>query len=311
MKKILQWLGLGLGGLIALLLLAAAGLALYGQLMFHHQVNRPAYPITADTSPAGLARGEYLVRDVIGCQGCHAASAGEGQTPPRDAPLSGESEEVAFGPIQLTFAPSNLTPDVETGLGAWSDTEIARAIREGIGQDGEALAIMPSVLFRSLSDADVAAIVGYLRSLEPVRNPVPPVTANIVGKVALTVGLFEPPNPAPAITAPVHQPAAGTAEYGRYLVEVAGCRRCHGPELAGGAMPGAAPEDPPAPNLTSGGELAGWSEADFLQALTTGLTPSGRILNPAMPWLEYARWQTDDLRGVYAYLKSVPGQAAR
>ena len=311
MKTVLKWIGIGLGGLIGLLLIGLVGLAIYAQVMFHHKVNRALYPLAADTSAAGLARGEYLVRDVIGCQGCHAVAPVEGQSPPRDAPLSGQAEDVAFGPIQLVFAASNLTPDAETGLGSWSDAEIARAIREGIGKDGEALAIMPSVMFRHLSDADTAAIVGYLRSLEPIRNPVPPVEANLVGKVVLAIGLFEPPNPAPAVSAPVPRPAAGTADYGGYMMDISGCRRCHGADLAGGPMPGAGPEDPLAPNLTPAGELAGWSEDDFLRAMTTGMTPSGRILNTAMPWLEYARWQTGDLQAVYTYLKAVPAQTAR
>jgi mono/diheme cytochrome c family protein len=310
MKTVLKWIGIGLGGLVGLIIIAVIGLAIYGQVMFHRKVDRPLFPITADTSAAGLARGEYLVRDVISCQGCHAASAGEGQSPPRDAPLVGQSEAVTFGPIQLVFAPSNLTPDAETGLGSWSDAEIARAIREGIGKDGEALAIMPSVMFRNLSDADVAAIVGYLRSLKPVRNAIPPVEANVVGKVVLAIGLFEPPNPAPVISAPVPHHTPGSVEYGGYLMDVSGCRRCHGASLAGGPMPGAGPDDPLAANLTPGGELIGWSQADFLKAMTLGVTPSGRTLNEAMPWKDYARWQEADLKAVYAYLKTVPAQRA-
>ncbi len=311
MCKILKWVGIVLGGLIGLIVAAFAGLAIYGQVMFHRKVDRPVYNITADTSPEGVARGEYLVRDVIGCQGCHGPAVAEGQAQDRDAPLVGHAEPASLGPISANFAPPNLTPDDETGLGSWTDAEIARAIREGIDKDGVALAIMPSSAFYSLSDADVAAIVGYLRSLAPVRNEVPPVEANIVGKIVLSIGLFESPNPTAPITAPLAQPEMGTVEYGQYVVSLTGCERCHGENLAGGPIPFAPPDMPPAANLTPAGELAGWSEADFIKAMTSGVTPDSRTLNEAMPWKDYGRLKEEDLRAIFQYLRTVPGAESK
>src|SRR5216110_697497 len=68
----------------------------------------------------------------------------------------------------------NLTPDPETGLGAWTDGEILRAIREGVSRDGRALfPMMPYTEFRALSDEDTRAIVAYLRTMPAVKNAVP------------------------------------------------------------------------------------------------------------------------------------------
>jgi hypothetical protein len=66
----------------------------------------------------------------------------------------------------------NLTSDAKTGLGSWTDGEILRAIREGVSKDGHALfPLMPYPNYRTMSDEDAYAIVAYLRTLKPVRNP--------------------------------------------------------------------------------------------------------------------------------------------
>ena len=73
------------------------------------------------------------------------------------------------------MVPSNLTPDLETGAGNWTDDQLARAIREGVGHDGRALfPLMPYSRFRSMSDEDLASVIVYLRSLPPVHHELPP-----------------------------------------------------------------------------------------------------------------------------------------
>ncbi len=311
MKKVLKWIGIVLAGLVGLIVVVAIGLGIYGQVNFHKKVNRPVYAITADTNAEGVARGKYLVREVIGCVGCHGPLVAQGQDADPDAPLAGHSEPVTFGPLSGNFAPPNLTPDKDTGLGNWTDAEIARAIREGLDKDGVALSIMPAAEFHSLSDADVAAIVGYLRSLAPVRNEVPDVTFNLPGKAMFALGLLTPLNPTPPIIAPVPAPAPGTAEAGKYLVSITGCVRCHGENLAGGPYQFQAEGSPPAANLTPAGELAGWSEVDFLTAIRTGATPSGHTLDKSMPWKDYARLADEDLSAIYQYLKTLPAAESK
>ena len=201
---------IGLGVVAGVLLIALGALVGYGEAAFGRTYERDLYPIEADTSPEGVARGEYLVKHVVACSGCHAERLG--------GPLTGRVEEVAIGPMRMTLVFPNLTPDEETGLGSWSDAEIARAIREGLDREGRELYIMPSQQLRVLSNADVAAIVGYLRTLEPVRNPLPPLSANALAKPMLAMHLMVPGAVSEPITEAQVAPEPSTVEYGEYLV---------------------------------------------------------------------------------------------
>lgn len=101
----------------------------------------------------------------------------------------------------------------------------------------------------------------------------------------------------------VAPPEGATADYGKYLVSVIGCRACHGQDLAGGKPSGFGP--PAGLNLTA---LAPkWSEADFVKTIRTGVDPTGHSLNPdAMPWKEVSTFGTDDdLKAIYAYLHAL------
>jgi len=296
MRKVLKWIGIVLGSLLGLVAILLVGLILYGSLKFKPaHSNRAVYPITADTSPEGLARGKYLLESATGCAGgCHS---GGGQ------PFAGDVQQIHTGPISAVFAVPNLTPDLETGLGSWTDAEIARAIREGVDRNGVELAIMPSSNFHAMGDADVSAIIGYLRSLAPVKKTIPPLQMNAPGKVLMALGIFGPRSLGEPISAPQPAPPLGTAEYGRYEVSIGSCRDCHGQNLAGNTNPNG---PPPGPNLTPGGDLASWTEQDFLTALHTGATPSGYNLNTNMPWKEYGKMTDDDLKAIFLYLKSLP-----
>ena len=295
MRKALKWIGIVLGGLLALLLVLAIALLIYGQFSFKRTIaNRPLYQISADTSPEGLERGKYLAESVMGCDSaCHTN---------KETPFIGMADEIHEGPISGVFAVPNLTPDKETGLGAWTDAEIARAIREGVDKEGVSLVVMPSSNFHNMSDADVAALVGYLRSLGPVKNEIPSIQLNAIAKVLLAAGMFGPSPVGKPITQSQQAPPAGTAEYGAYLVSLGMCRDCHGKDLNGSASGPAGF----APNLTPGGELASWSEADFLTAMHSGVTPSGRMLSEEMPWKAYGKMVDEDLKAIWLHLQSLP-----
>ena len=130
-------------------------------------------------------------------------------------------------PIGRLFA-QNLTPAGE--LKGWSDGEIIRAIREGIHQTGRPLVIMPSEVFRNFSDADVEAIVAYLRAQPAVGPLTPPPRLNALVAFFMGAGMFLTSAQAP-ITHPVLAPPDTSAEYGRYLVGIMGCPGCHGEKL--------------------------------------------------------------------------------
>lgn len=224
-----------------------------------------------------------------------------------DGTLSGIFEQVQEGPIAFTFAPPNLTPDPRTGLGSWTDAEIARAIREGVDKDGVGLVIMPSYTYHELSDADVAAVIAYLRNLEPVEKEIPPVDGNSAAKIMNAFGAFGASPVGEPITAPQSAPSPGTADYGDYLIGLGGCRDCHKSDLSGGLIPFAEPGAPPAANLTPAGDLANWSDADFLTAMRNGLRPDGSNIDPEnMPWPYYGKMTDGDLLDILAYLRSVP-----
>lgn len=300
MRKVLKWVGIALGGLLGLVVLAVIGLLVYGELSYKpRHADRPTFAIKADTSPAGVARGEYLVTKVMGCMGaCHSPKDG--------TPLSGVSQALAIGPIEIVMTAPNLTSDPETGLGKWTDAEIARAIREGIDKDNVELVIMPAFNYHEVSDADISSIVGYLRSMKPVVRPLPPFSANAVGKAALALQIFMPKSAGVPITAPKVSPEPGTVAYGEYMTHMAGCRDCHGLGLNGGYLPGEGPGSLPASNLTPAGELATWTEADFVKAIHSGVRPGGRPIAESMPWKEYGGMTDADLGSIFKYLKSLP-----
>jgi mono/diheme cytochrome c family protein len=254
-----------------------------------------------------VARGRYLVRDVAVCGHCHAAN-----TRQPDGPLSGG---MAFRNWRLgTIRAANLTPDAETGIGAWSDAEVVRAIRSGQHRNGNVLApVMPYEWFRGMSDRDALAIVRYLRTLPAVHNQIDNRT-NLVFRAA-RIFMLSPRRAQPAAVRPGPSP-----EYGRYLANHVGlCADCHTPRgglqakpdrgrlFAGDASPPSGwPANPR--NLTpdSATGIGRWSEQDFLRTLRTGVNPRGDSLHPFMPWRELRRMNDDDLRAVYAYLRTLP-----
>lgn len=131
----------------------------------------------APQNRATVERGEYLV-ELLGCGSCHTNGALAGD-PDLDHSLAGSRTGIAYtNPLGEKYPgiiyPSNITPDDETGIGTWTDMQIANAIRAGIGRHGSRrLASMPWRGYTKISDDDVNAIVSYLRSIEPVRHRVP------------------------------------------------------------------------------------------------------------------------------------------
>jgi mono/diheme cytochrome c family protein len=129
-----------------------------------------AGPVWAADNDA-VQRGKYLV-SLGGCQDCHTPGHFFGKRDPTRV-LGGSEVGFALPGLGVFYGP-NLTPDKETGLGAWSEQQIATAITTGMRPDGRQLApIMPWRDFANLSRADALAIAAFLKSLPPVRNKVP------------------------------------------------------------------------------------------------------------------------------------------
>jgi hypothetical protein len=274
---------------------------------------RPLTDRKFQSTPARVARGEYLVRNVTDCMGCHA----EHDWTAHDAPIppnafgAGQDMNFVKGLPGKVYAP-NITPDPETGAGNWSDDQLARAIREGVGHDGRALfPFMPFLNFRAMSDEDLASVIVYLRSIPPVRRPLP-ATDLIFPVKYLIRGVPEP------LTAPVPEPDLSTPEKrGKYIVTISGCDGCHTPQdahgqplpnmdLAGGFILDGPWGRVASANITpdpSG--IAAYDETTFTQAMRTGYVKS-RKLSSIMPWHAFRGMTEEDNAGVLAYLKTLP-----
>jgi mono/diheme cytochrome c family protein len=294
LKKLLKWVGIGLGGLLGLVVLAAGVILIIGNARSNKKYEVPVETIAVATDPATVQRGQHLATIFL-CTRCH---------------LENLSGELYFDvPGMLSIPTPNLTAGAGGVGGSFTDEDWVRAIRHGVGQDGRPLFLMTSEAFQYLSADDLAAIIAYVKSVPPVDNQLPERRIDPVGKLMMGAGLI-PPFAADVIdhTAPLPgAPKAGdAAAYGRYLTHT--CTACHGANLSG------APFGPPGsqtqtPNLTPGGELVGWTEADFFATLRTGLTPGGHTLTDDMPWKYFGQMTDDELRAVWLYLQSLPARA--
>lgn len=289
-NRVVRWAGGVVCSLLTLIIALVTGAALYGFAQVNRSYNNPVADIKVAGTPEQLARGAKLANT---CVGCHSSNG--------QLPLTGQNFGEGGPPVGTLYA-ANLTPAGE--LKDWTDGEIIRAIREGIHKDGRSLLIMPSSVFHSLSDEDVQALVAYLRSQPAAEPGSPPTRINTIGALLVTISGGAFLTAQPPITAPVTRPPEGpTAEYGGYLISsVAGCRDCHGANLAGGIPDSNGP--PAGPNLTSVGQR--WSEADFIKAMRTGVKPDGKAFNEDMPWKEINGFASDDdLKAMYAHLKTL------
>lgn len=260
---------------------------------------------------ASAERGKYLA-DAGNCGSCHTRAGG--------APFAGGVRfETPFGAIYST----NITPDVETGIGNWSYTDLLRAMHEGVARNGSHLfPAFPYTSFTAVSDADVADLYAYLRSLKPLRYK-PPDNGALLMRWTLAVwnGMFFKPGRL------VADPAR-SAEWNRgaYLVEGLGhCSACHTPrnsllaERADQRYQGAALqlEDPGgtvrrwyAVNLTSAKHgLSSWSASDLARYFQTGFSaragtfgPMNEVILNSLKLLTPA-----DLHAMAVYVKSLKG----
>lgn len=294
MKRILKWLGIGVLGLAGILFVTALVLHFVGLSRLNNAPEVATKPVSVPADAAVVARGEHLVNVVSSCGLCHGENLG-GQVF-----FDGEVGSYVFA--------ANLTAGAG-GVGAtFSDADWERAIRHGVGGDGRVLVIMPSNFYQHLSDADLGAIIAYLKAAPPVDNDLGVRRIGFPGSImGGTIGFneFTRINGIDHANVGANSPTEGAvAEYGAYLVSIAMCGECHAANLAG-----IVGEDgpPPGPNLTPGGDLGDWTEADFLAAIRTGQTPDGRILDSEMmPWGTFSQMSDTELQAIWAYLQSLP-----
>jgi len=266
-----------------------------------------------EVTQARLERGKYVVESQSHCFFCHSQHTLTDPLFPMVEGKKGSGQELPIPELGQVVAP-NISPDPETGIGKWTDDEIARAIQEGVDKDGRALfPIMPYMRFRNYTDEDLASVIVYIRSIPPVRNTLP------VTKLNFPLNFIVKTIPEP-LTSHAPQPPRTTPEArGEYIVEATvGCGDCHTPTNQGDPLPGLgfgggeSFDDPSqgktifSANITmdpSG--IAHYDEALFINTMRTGQVP-GRILTHIMPFEAFKNMTDDDLRDVFAYLKARP-----
>jgi mono/diheme cytochrome c family protein len=302
------------GVLAALVLLVLAALTAMGWQIVLGPSARAVTGRKFDATDTRLARGKYLVEGPAACFHCHSDHNLADPEYPLIEAKKGAGWVMPIPELGM-IASRNITPDPETGIGTWTDDEIARAIQEGVSKDGTALfPIMPYMNFRHLDDEDLASIIVYLRSIPPVKNQV------LRSKLIFPLNLLVNTMPQPLTS---HEPAVArttAVARGEYLVKVvAGCHDCHTPADQGRPLPGMEfgggglfhdPGQHMTPvfslNITQDPSgIAHYDEALFIQTLHTGQIP-GRMLNHIMPFETYRNLTDDDLRDIFAYLRTRP-----
>jgi mono/diheme cytochrome c family protein len=273
-----------------------------------------ARPLTAqkfEATPQRLERGRYIFNSLAGCVDCHSEHDPNGPDHLVLATMQGSGEVMPFTDLPGLVVAPNLTSDAQTGAATWSDDQLARAIREGIGHDGRALfPMMPYEHYRKMSDEDLASVVVYIRSLPPIHHELP--KTEIVFPVKYLIRSAPQPVTVP-VSAPDH---SNQSQWGGYLVNMAGCYDCHTPmdhgqpiaglEYAGGQVfQGSWNGTVASANITPDASGIGYyDETLFLQVLRTGYVKA-RKLNALMPIDQYKGLSDEDLKAMFAFLRTV------
>ena len=263
--------------------------------------------MAATPKAAVLQRGTYLMEGVVACGNCHIARGDKGQPLPEKG-LSGGLvwDEPAFKAVA-----SNITPDPETGIGKWTDAQLALAIREGVRPDKSLIGPpMPMPFYRYLSDDDLAAIIAYLRAQPAVKSAQP--------KPQYHRPL--PPNYGPPVKSVKAPPASNQRAYGEYLANIRHCMDCHSPRDEQGVLHleyrgaggqiltgpwGASVSRNLTPHPTG---LKDFTDAQIIQSVREGVDRNGRHYNPPMGYAYYKTISDADMAALIAYLRSLKPQ---
>jgi mono/diheme cytochrome c family protein len=295
--------------ILVLLLVAAAGVPAYFYGTYPKM--RPAPPLSAPRTPEALARGQYLVTS-LGCANCHSPVD---DTRPGDFPVESQLFAGRVFPKEMalpgTVVAPNISPDPESGLGQWTDGEVARAIREGVSRDGRPLfPMMNYANYAKLPDSDVMAMIAYLRTVKPMKGS-PGKT-----KLDFPVNMLIRTAPKPLEVSPAPLPPPGV-ERGQVLIALGMCSECHTPaekgqpkpglHLAGGQKLGGPFGTVYSANITAhpSAGIGAYSDEDLKRVFREGKNRSGRELW-VMPWSATRHLTDDDLNSLIAALRQIP-----
>lgn len=293
-------------GLVAFLGLATG--LLMGWVLAFRPLTRPVTDRRFDSTPERLERGRYIVENLAACIKCHSPNDMLKPVPGTEGsgwvlPLR------RHNPFKHQIVAPNITPDRDTGIGRWTGDEIGRAIREGVSRRRSFVYTMPCLQYRKMSDEDLASVVIYLKTLAPIRNPLP--ETKLVFPVRFLVRLVPLP-----VTSVVRSDQSSKEKRGEYLVALATCNGCHSPrdfaghlleglEFSGGNMQTMDAASATVPNITPDETGIKYATAESFRSMMRTVQREGRTLNPLMPNDQYANLTDADLNDIYAYLRVV------
>ena len=294
-----KWVKRGAWALGVLVLLAAAGV--FGGLQLAErrmarQVAVDVKPVAFDADAAALARGRYLFSS-RGCVDCHGAN--------------GAGKVFVDNGSDLRIKGPNITAGAGGVVAAYQPADWVRAIRHGVAPGGRPLMIMPSEDYNRLTDADLGALVAYVRSLPPAAGTGAEVRLPLPARVLYGFGAIQD---AAAKIDHGLPPAAPVSEgvnlqHGAYVANM--CLGCHGPQLTGGRIPGSPPDWPAAANLTPVAASPMQSQyaapEAFAKMLKTGRRPDGSKIQ-VMPFESLKELRDTDVRALHLYLRSLPAR---
>lgn len=293
MARVLRRAAWGLAGTAAVVAAAAFAAAWVGERKAQRVVDVQVAAVAIRDDPAAIAHGKYLYES-RGCMECHGAGGG--------------GKQVIDDPGGLRVRAPDLTR-ANPAIAAYQPVDWVRSIRHGVAPSHRPLLVMPSEDYNRLSDEDLGALIGYLRSLPAAMGAPAEITMPWLVRALYGVGVVQDAaskidHSLPAQQAMVPEP---TPRYGAYVANV--CLGCHGPEFRGGKIPGAPPDWPPAADLrpVPGGAMARYGQpAAFIEMMRSGKRPDGTALSRVMPFDSFGRMNDTELTALYLFLAGLP-----
>ncbi len=297
MQRTLKWIAIVVAGLVVLFAILALAANWLAERKRTRVIQLDVAPVAVVYDAAAIERGRYLYES-RGCMECHGSD--------------GAGRDVVNDPQGMYVHSPNISPGPGSVVKEYTDIDWVRAVRHGVSPQKHALFLMPSKDYSGLTDADLATIIAYARSL-PARGEGAVIRLPFMVKALYAAGAIKDdaeqidhalPSPSPVAE-------AISVEHGAYVAKM--CTGCHGDGLSGGKVPGAPPDWPPAANLTpgTGSALVRYpSEAAFATMLRTGKRPDGTPVSGVMPFATLGKLNDTDIGAVYVYLKSLPTRPA-
>ncbi len=284
---------LGVAALVVVAVGAVFALATLGDRKLERQIDVAVDAVPLVSDAASIERGGYLFRS-RGCGDCHSRDGSGGVV-------------VEDGKSMLIRAP-NLTTGPGGVTVAYKPVDWVRSIRHGVKPNGRPALIMPSEEYNRFTDADLAAVVSYIRQLPPKAGEGATIRLPLPVRVLYGAGVFKDASEKIDHRLPPAQPVAEgvTAAHGAYVAN--GCKGCHRPDLSGGKIAGAPPDWPPAARLApgEGSVLSRYPDAAaFAAMLKTGKRPDGSAVSKVMPFVSLRELSDVDVRALYLHLTTM------